>query len=275
MKILGELGIDWKIFLIQILNFLILFFILKRLFFKNFITALKEEKAKTKEIQELKANISREKANWQKEKEKEILAMKEKINKVLAKAEMFANKIKEENKGKFLEEEKKLLEKINNQSQAITDEYKRKMVKDYEEKIFSGIIEIFETEFSKRSKMEIQDGFWISFLKKVEAIEDKEIVQIFQIRKSTPTVLVYSSFPLSKAQKNDLQIVLKRKLPTEELINNTSKNNLQVVAKRKLPPPKLIIKEKIKKELIAGFQLELSGILVEENLKTKIKQIIR
>ena len=275
MKILGELGIDWKIFLIQILNFLILFFILKRLFFKNFITALKEEKAKTKEIQELKANISQEKANWQKEKEKEILAMKEKINKVLAKAEMFANKIKEENKGKFLEEEKKLLEKINNQSQAITDEYKRKMVKDYEEKIFSGIIEIFETEFSKRSKMEIQDGFWISFLKKVEAIEDKEIVQIFQIRKSTPTVLVYSSFPLSKAQKNDLQIVLKRKLPTEELINNTSKNNLQVVAKRKLPPPKLIIKEKIKKELIAGFQLELSGILVEENLKTKIKQIIR
>jgi len=275
MKILGELGIDWKIFLIQILNFLILFFILKRLFFKNFITALKEEKAKTKEIQELKANISQEKANWQKEKEKEILAMKEKINKVLAKAEMFANKIKEENKGKFLEEEKKLLEKINNQSQAITDECKRKMVKDYEEKIFSGIIEIFETEFSKRSKMEIQDGFWISFLKKVEAIEDKEIVQIFQIRKSTPMVLVYSSFPLSKAQKNDLQIVLKRKLPTEELINNTSKNNLQVVAKRKLPPPKLIIKEKIKKELIAGFQLELSGILVEENLKTKIKQIIR
>ena len=275
MKILGELGIDWKIFLIQILNFLILFFILKRLFFKNFITALKEEKAKTKEIQELKANISREKANWQKEKEKEILAMKEKINKVLAKAEMFANKIKEENKGKFLEEEKKLLEKINNQSQAITDECKRKMVKDYEEKIFSGIIEIFETEFSKRSKMEIQDGFWISFLKKVEAIEDKEIVQIFQMCKSAPTVLVYSSFPLSKAQKNDLQIVLKRKLPTEELINNTSKNNLQVVAKRKLPPPKLIIKEKIKKELIAGFQLELSGILVEENLKTKIKQIIR
>ena len=275
MKILGELGIDWKIFLIQILNFLILFFILKRLFFKNFITALKEEKAKTKEIQELKANINQEKANWQKEKEKEILAMKEKINKVLAKAEMFANKIKEENKGKFLEEEKKLLEKINNQSQAITDECKRKMVKDYEEKIFSGIIEIFETEFSKRSKMEIQDGFWISFLKKVEAIEDKEIVQIFQMRKSTPTVLVYSSFPLSKAQKNDLQIVLKRKLPTEELINNTSKNNLQVVAKRKLPPPKLIIKEKIKKELIAGFQLELSGILVEENLKTKIKQIIR
>ena len=275
MKILGELGIDWKIFLIQILNFLILFFILKRLFFKNFITALKEEKAKTKEIQELKANISQEKANWQKEKEKEISAMKEKINKVLAKAEMFANKIKEENKGKFLEEEKKLLEKINNQSQAITDECKRKMVKDYEEKIFSGIIEIFETEFSKRSKMEIQDGFWISFLKKVEAIEDKEIVQIFQMRKSTPTVLVYSSFPLSKAQKNDLQIVLKRKLPTEELINNTSKNNLQVVAKRKLPPPKLIIKEKIKKELIAGFQLELSGILVEENLKTKIKQIIR
>ena len=275
MKILGELGIDWKIFLIQILNFLILFFILKRLFFKNFITALKEEKAKTKEIQELKANISQEKANWQKEKEKEISVMKEKINKVLAKAEMFANKIKEENKGKFLEEEKKLLEKINNQSQAITDEYKRKMVKDYEEKIFSGIIEIFETEFSKRSKMEIQDGFWISFLKKVEAIEDKEIVQIFQIRKSTPTVLVYSSFPLSKAQKNDLQIVLKRKLPTEELINNTSKNNLQVVAKRKLPPPKLIIKEKIKKELIAGFQLELSGILVEENLRAKIKQIIR
>jgi len=275
MKILGELGIDWKIFLIQILNFLILFFILKRLFFKNFITALKEEKAKTKEIQELKANISQEKANWQKEKEEEISAMKEKINKVLAKAEMFANKIKEENKGKFLEEEKKLLEKINNQSQAITDEYKRKMVKDYEEKIFSGIIEIFETEFSKRSKMEIQDGFWISFLKKVEAIEDKEIVQIFQMRKSAPTVLVYSSFPLSKAQKNDLQIVLKRKLPAEELINNTSKNNLQVVAKRKLPPLKIIVKEKIKKELIAGFQLELGGILVEENLRTKIRQIIK
>ena len=251
MKILGEFGIDWKIFLIQILNFLILFFILKWLFFKSFIAALKKEKTKAKEIQELKANISQERADWQKEKEKEISAMKEKINKMLAKAEMFAGKIREKNKEKFLEEEKKLLEKINNQSQAITDEYKRKMVKDYEEKNFSRIVEIFETEFSSRSKTEIQNGFWLPFLKKIAAIEDKEIVQIFQRYNKAPSASVYSPLPLNKAQKNDLQIVLKRKLPSL----------------------KLIVKENIKKELIAGFQLELGGILIEENLRTKIKQI--
>ncbi|NCF75197.1 MAG: hypothetical protein GWO87_01780 [Xanthomonadaceae bacterium] len=275
MKLLGALGLDWKIFLIQILNFLILFFILKWLFFKPFIAALKKEKAKAKEIKEIEGNIEKEKIIWQKEKEKEILEIKKKVNNMLANAKIFADNIKKENTEKFLEEQKKLLEKIDKQSKAITNTYKKSMVRDYKKKIFSGIIDLFKAEFSSKSKTDIQNGFWLPFIKKINSIGKNEIIQIFQqSRKKAPLVSIYSSLPLTNNQKNDLQIILERK-KEKSLSNIFSKNNLQVIFQKKSLPKKFKIKKDIKRDLIAGFQLELGGILIEENLKSKIVQVIK
>ena len=52
MKLLGALGLDWKILIIQSINFLILFFILEKLFFKPFVQAFKERSEEhTSELQ--------------------------------------------------------------------------------------------------------------------------------------------------------------------------------------------------------------------------------
>ncbi len=264
MKILGALGIDWKIFLIQSLNFLILFFILKLLFFNSFISALRKEKAKDKETKKLREDIIREKNNWQAEKNKEITEIRMKVNKMLSDAKMFANKIKEENTENFLKEQKKLLEKISQQSKAIADKYEKDMIKNYKEQTFLKLIEIFKTELSIKSKTDIQNNFWFSFIKKIDAIKKDEIIQmLLRYKNKIPPIIIHSSVPLSKNQKNDIEIILKKKLLRTNLLN-----------KKKHLPKKLKIKKDIKNDLIAGFQLELNGILVQENLKEKIKKII-
>ncbi|RLE06584.1 MAG: hypothetical protein DRJ06_07530, partial [Candidatus Aminicenantes bacterium] len=66
MKLLGALGINWKILLIQALNFLVLFLILKWLFFKPFITALKRDKKKIEEIHRAREEIQRKREEMEK-----------------------------------------------------------------------------------------------------------------------------------------------------------------------------------------------------------------
>lgn len=273
MRILGALGLDWKIFLIQATNFLILFLILKWIFFKPFIASMQEEKEKAEEIKKAKESISQEKEKWQKEKAEEILKTKKKVDAILTDTEMFAEKIKKENKESFLEEQRKLLEKVSHQSQAIADEYKKSALKNYREKTFSTLIETLKTTLSIQAKTDIQNSFWPSFIKKIDALKKEEIIQMLQrYENKIPPLTIYSSLSLTKTQKDDLQIILKRKLaPINLLVSHSSYKK----SKKNLLPKKLKIKKNIQRNLIAGFQLEIDGLLIEENLKNKIEKIIK
>lgn len=123
MELLETLGINWKILLGQIINFLILFYLLKRFAYKRFLNLLKERRQKIEEgikkSEEAEKriemiNIEREKIlSRTQEKALEILKKNEKVGKERAeKILLDAQKDGEEILRKIREEGAREIEKI-------------------------------------------------------------------------------------------------------------------------------------------------------------------
>ncbi len=270
MKLLGVLGLDWKIFIIQTLNFLALFAILYWLFFKPFIKALKQEKEKSEELKSLRQQIEKEKKDLLLQKEKEISEMKQRINAIMAEAEKTAKQIKQASQEELSKKEKLAIERIKKQSQAILDSYKDKMIADYKKEALSKLILTFENDLPEETRQKIEQSLWPNFFKKVSQlsleqtsrdISRKEVLSIFKkIKKEKKSYLevkkaeikVFSVFGLLPKQKNNLSAVLAKKLALKQVE----------------------IKQEKLKDLIAGFRLEVGGVLVEESLKEKLSKAI-
>ncbi len=274
MKLLGVLGLDWKILIIQALNFLVLFFVLYKLFFKAFMKALREEKKKSEQIKKMIQRIEAEKKELALREEKEISEMKQKINTIMAEAEKTARKIREESQEELSEKEKLTIERIKKQSQAILDSYKEKMIDDYKKDAFLKISLIFENEIPEEVRRKIEKTFWPVFFKKVSQISLKKFIEQ-PIHKHKKEFLNKIRSKEAENQKS----VLKIKKPDAEIfsafgLSIGQKKNLETVLKKKLNLKKIKIEEKRTEDLIAGFRLEVKGILIEESLKEKLSRAI-
>jgi len=268
MKLLGALGLDWKILIIQSINFLILFFILEWLFFKPFIRTIKEEKEKTEKLKKAESTINQEKEDWQKEKEKELLEAKTRVEKILSESEKINRMNKEKIKEEEIEQEKETIERIRKQSQAMLTSYKNNLSVNYQKKIKIALSKMFDQYLSRETKIKMQDSFWQNFVKKLREIKSSEIRKDIRLKKvplSIPPEIrkdirlkkvplsISSAYPLSSYQRKNIESIFKEKIPEEDFSLN----------------------EKQEPSLIAGFHLEIGGLLVEENLKEKIEQIFQ
>jgi len=72
MEVLKEFGVDWRLLLAQIVNFLIIFYVLKRYAYKPILTLLKKREQTIKESLE-QADEARRLLEQSEQKEKEIL----------------------------------------------------------------------------------------------------------------------------------------------------------------------------------------------------------
>ena len=269
MKLLGALGLDWKILIIQAINFLILFFILKELFFKPFVRALKEEKEKTERLKKAEGAISQEKENWQREKEKELMEAKIKVEKILSEAERMNRMNKEKMKEEEIKQEKETIERIRKQSQAILADYRKSLDKNYRERIRQSLLKIFDQYLSRGAKTEIQSSFWQNFVKKLREIEPSEIAQISQ---GKPALQAIESLP--PEIRKDIQL---KKIPlaisSAYPLSSYQRKSINSIFKEKIPGKNFSLKEKKEPNLIAGFRWEIGGLLVEESLREKLEQI--
>jgi len=269
MKILGALGIDSRILLIQALNFLLLFLLLKWLFFKPFIRALREEKSKVQELKDAQAALEEEKAKFQKQREKEISQAKAKVEAILSEADRIARQIKEKSRERAAEMERRSIERVRRMSQDILDEYKEELAKDYKQRAIAAILGLFNSSLPRKVKEEIQRGFWLAFLKKLRGLDISKTLRIkrelsrFPERSLSPsrksksktkkaTFVINCAFPLTRAQRQDLKSYLRTQLKQ-----------------------RLVLEEKTVPDLIAGFALEIDGILIEENLRARLENIFR
>ena len=71
-ELIEKLGINWKIFLAQVVNFVILLFVLKKIAFDPFLKTLEERNKKVKEIEDREKEIEERLKNLE-AKEKEVL----------------------------------------------------------------------------------------------------------------------------------------------------------------------------------------------------------
>lgn len=126
-ELIHQLGIDWKLLLAQIVNFVILLFLLKKFLYKPLINLMNNrrqkiveglEKAKRgeEEFQKIQELRERELAKIQKEAEAIIAKAKEagdkKQQEILKQAEEKTKKIVEEARGRIEIEKEKMLKEV-------------------------------------------------------------------------------------------------------------------------------------------------------------------
>ena len=238
MKLLGALGLDWKVFLIQVLNFLILLFLLKWLFFDKFITALKNDKKKAEEIEQGKKEIQRKKEEILKEQERITKETKEKTKQIL-----------EEGKEISYEEKERILKRTEEEVSGILEEAKERAKVESEE-----IKSKEKIEIKNKAKKAIKRVLSSSIFKKLhqgyvdEVINELKKADIEKIKEEVISVTVVSAFPLKKYEKKKLADFLFSKLKNPRF------------------------QEKIDKDLIAGIKIFIGDFLIDGSLERKIEE---
>ncbi|MBI2042375.1 MAG: F0F1 ATP synthase subunit B [Candidatus Nealsonbacteria bacterium] len=163
---LEALGIDWKLLLFQIINFLLLMFILKKVLYKPMLSFLEN---RSKKIEEGLAKAEKFEAEWQKIKEAE----KERIAEVEKKATQMMEKARID----AVAREKEILELAQQKSLKIIDEAKKEISREKEKASeelkneMSGFI-VFATE--KILGREMRDKDEKGFIKEtIEALKNQ------------------------------------------------------------------------------------------------------
>jgi len=241
MKLLGSLGIDWKVFLIQVINFLLLFIILKWLFFKPFIKAVKEEKEKSKKIENAQEEIEKQKQEIEKKEEDIIKQAKEKTKQIIEEGEEISN----EEKGRILkrtEEEARQIIKTSREKAKIEVEKSKEKEK---EKNIETAKAIVKNVFSRSFNRELDQKFSkeaIEELKKLdfEKFKNKDIIQ----------VTVISAFLLEDKERKEISNFLFSKLENPSF------------------------QEKIDPSLLAGMKILIGDYLIDASLNSKIEKSI-
>ena len=84
MELLGKLGIDLKLLLAQIINFLVLLWLLRLVLYKPLVKKLEERTKKAKEIEDGLRDLQRRKEEMKKKEEEMIRETKEKTRRIIA-----------------------------------------------------------------------------------------------------------------------------------------------------------------------------------------------
>lgn len=243
MRLLGALGIDWKIFLIQCVNFLVLVLILKKLFFKKFIAALREEKKKEERIKNGEIELQREKQEMERREKEIIKKAKEKTKQIIEEGEEVSEKEKERIMNRTEEEVAVILKEARIRAKEEVKKMKEEEKREMLIMVKNVVKRVLSRSFTKKLHKAFIDET-IGELKNLDfnKIKGKEITQIIAI----------SAFPLEKEEKKEISDFLFSKLKNP------------------------VFKEKVDPGLIAGMRILIdeSLFLVDGSMESRIDKII-
>ncbi len=252
IELFQKIGIDWKMILAQILNFLILVFLLKKFLYKPILKEIDEEREKEKLLKDFEERIKKEKETWEKEKEKRKKDLKKETEKILLEAKKLAEEFKRKNIISAQKEAERIIKSAKLQAKREGEYILGKKEDLLKEEIFEKIFKSLKESLPLDLKMEIQNFFFEKIFQKIEKIPsdifEKE-KKLLKEQKKKIKIKVFSAFPLEENQKKKLK---------EFLI-------------KKFDFPQIELEFFIKEKLIAGLMLEIKGYLLEENLFQKIK----
>jgi F-type H+-transporting ATPase subunit b len=273
MKFLGQLGIDIKLLIAQIINFGLLLWLLKRFLYRPIINRIEKDEKELEEAQTQKEQLKKEKEIFLQQKKKEIQEAEKQAKEIIKEAESIAEKIKQRTQ----EEGKKLKEQIIRQSSLEIQSQKKNLEKELQleiaQKIKKNLLNSMKQIILEDNLGEVMQKIFFKKLLdalaslKLEKISLEKLPAVLKGNKSEfekelqrmvsekigPIVLEYA-FPLDKAQEKRLTALLAEKLNIEESL--------------------LKITKKKEDNLLVGFRLEIMGQLIENNLLAEINNAI-
>lgn len=131
MEVLAKLGIDWKLLLAQVVNFLILLWVLRRFAYRPMLTFL-DDRSKKIEMGLRDAKLAGEKLSEMERKEREVLdEAKKESGAIVARAKESAEKMGEKIMNESREEAARIMtetrKKIENERESLRTEMKQEL----------------------------------------------------------------------------------------------------------------------------------------------------
>jgi len=127
MEIISTLGIDPKLILAQVINFLILFFVLKKLVYKPVVGLLEKRRAMVEQSVHNSQKI-----------EERLVALEDERKKILAEASNNAMAVMEQSKKEAAEEHQKAMVAAKKEISALAERY-RAQLKDEKDQMFEDL----------------------------------------------------------------------------------------------------------------------------------------
>ena len=169
MELLQNLGIDWRLFIAQLVNFLILAIVLYKLLYKPVLKALDDRRGKIEKGLEDAKKVGEELERTKEVKKKELEKAKIEARKIIEDAQGLAEKSGQEIKIKAKEEVEKLITAARAQ---IVDE-KERMLSDAKKELTNLVIGISEKVLEKSVDAKINQGIVESSIKEIKSKNSK------------------------------------------------------------------------------------------------------
>lgn len=245
MQLLGNLGIDLHLLIAQIINFLLLLFLLNKYLYKPLIRRIEKDENDISGLHNEKSKFQKEKDAFQKEKEESLSKLKTQSQDVIKEATQIANEIRQKAELRGEEEIKRVKEQFSSQ---ITNQEKNKKLlemKQMQESIFSTLFNTLQTTFDQKRKTDIQQMFFSQLLDDLNKAE-------FNLQQRTFPLKFEYSVPISDDEQKSLSELLSKKLQVAEITIDYQKSD----------------------SLLCGVKLEAAGQLFLHDLREELQKTL-
>jgi F-type H+-transporting ATPase subunit b len=243
MEILGKLGIDYKILIAQIINFLVLLWILQYFLYKPLIKGLKARAGKIRKIEEGEKEIRRRKEEMKKKEEEIIKKAKDRTRQIIEEGK----EVSEEEKERILRRAGEEMEKILREARIEADRQIEKARAKEKEEILKKSGKVLEEVLSLSFTKELHREYIKEMVKELKKLDFKKL-------EAKDVVLVKTIFAYPPERKTEKEI--------SDFLFSKLKNP--------------VFKTAIDPELIAGAKISIGGgfFLIDGSLRGRIKKII-
>ncbi len=277
MEFLGNLGIDVKLLVAQILNFGLLLWLLTKFLYKPVIQRIEKDEEELKQAQIQKSELEQEKSEFLEKKKSEELQLKEKTRKVISEAELIAKKIKISTRTKVDKEAEVILRQTRDMLGSLRPDIEKEIFNKIRGRIGFSFQETFSGAFPLSLQKEFQDIFWIDFFTQFKKLMTEKTEELKSVSVFKKTKLFSSENGESKRVfKQEAEKIFVEKngpviLEYAHSLTNEQKKSLEEVIFEKIGV-KLKIVKKQNKDLINGFRLEVAGTIIESNLLSIVNE---
>ncbi|OPL12498.1 MAG: hypothetical protein AVO34_07240 [Firmicutes bacterium ML8_F2] len=242
--------IDWYTIIFQIINFLILVFLLRHFLYGPIIKSMDEREQKI--LQREKTAEARKK-----EAEEEILSyrrkneeLEETEEEIMAKAHREA----EQEKNRLLDEARHDVDETRKRWEADLEREKETFINELRRRIGRQACLVARRCLSDLADARLEELTWSQFLKKLAGLPDEERERLRgALADGDGRVVLHSAFDTGDKQVKELEIALKELLPSRD-------DQLEVVARSE-------------PDLICGLELESGGYRVAWNVESYLQDV--
>ncbi len=243
LSFLGQIGIDPKLLIAQIINFALLLWILNKFVYKSIVKRIEDDEKDLQKAKIMQENLDAEKEKFLKQKNRDSIKAKQSSREKIAEAGTLAEKIKSQAREEAQKERSEMLIQMKKQLTSRQANLKNEQLQKVKQQIFTNI-QAVTAKFSRSSdsiSTNIQKYFLADLPEKIADFPAEAF------HSTSPRIILETANPLTGGQLKPVQKMISAKFTR---------------------PVK--IKTKTNSDLIGGYRLEINGLVVENNLLNEI-----